>query len=85
MSLELKVTVQKGVAKTQSQQEKINDLILQIEQQKQKLAQFQQAKEQLQQHAREKLLPLYTQLYACLLYTSPSPRDRTRSRMPSSA
>ena len=24
-------------------------------------------------------------LYACLLYTSPSPRDRTRSRMPSSA
>ena len=25
------------------------------------------------------------QLKACLLYTSPSPRDRTRSRMPSSA
>ena len=25
------------------------------------------------------------QLQACLLYTSPSPRDRTRSRMPSSA
>jgi len=24
-------------------------------------------------------------IYACLLYTSPSPRDRTRSRMPSSA
>ena len=24
-------------------------------------------------------------LKACLLYTSPSPRDRTRSRMPSSA
>ena len=24
-------------------------------------------------------------LYHCLLYTSPSPRDRTRSRMPSSA
>ena len=24
-------------------------------------------------------------LYPCLLYTSPSPRDRTRSRMPSSA
>ena len=24
-------------------------------------------------------------LQACLLYTSPSPRDRTRSRMPSSA
>ena len=25
------------------------------------------------------------QQYICLLYTSPSPRDRTRSRMPSSA
>jgi len=25
------------------------------------------------------------QAYPCLLYTSPSPRDRTRSRMPSSA
>ena len=23
--------------------------------------------------------------YSCLLYTSPSPRDRTRARMPSSA
>ena len=26
-----------------------------------------------------------TQIQTCLLYTSPSPRDRTRSRMPSSA
>ena len=26
-----------------------------------------------------------TQYIFCLLYTSPSPRDRTRSRMPSSA
>ena len=26
-----------------------------------------------------------TKINACLLYTSPSPRDRTRSRMPSSA
>ena len=26
-----------------------------------------------------------TEFLACLLYTSPSPRDRTRSRMPSSA
>ena len=25
------------------------------------------------------------QAFTCLLYTSPSPRDRTRSRMPSSA
>ena len=27
----------------------------------------------------------YLQNKVCLLYTSPSPRDRTRSRMPSSA
>ena len=27
----------------------------------------------------------YINTYICLLYTSPSPRDRTRSRMPSSA
>ena len=26
-----------------------------------------------------------TSVATCLLYTSPSPRDRTRSRMPSSA
>ena len=26
-----------------------------------------------------------TGAHTCLLYTSPSPRDRTRSRMPSSA
>ena len=30
----------------------------------------------------ETMIPEYI---ACLLYTSPSPRDRTRSRMPSSA
>ena len=28
---------------------------------------------------------LWQQVEDCLLYTSPSPRDRTRSRMPSSA
>ena len=31
------------------------------------------------------LRPRRTNLIICLLYTSPSPRDRTRSRMPSSA
>ena len=30
-------------------------------------------------------LPEASELQVCLLYTSPSPRDRTRSRMPSSA
>ena len=36
----------------------------------------------------EKTLQFYDQMniqYSCLLYTSPSPRDRTRYRMPSSA
>ena len=28
---------------------------------------------------------IIAKVYSCLLYTSPSPRDRTRSRMPSSA
>ena len=28
---------------------------------------------------------VYYHTWTCLLYTSPSPRDRTRSRMPSSA
>ena len=31
------------------------------------------------------LTAIFADLIACLLYTSPSPRDRTRSRMPSSA
>ena len=38
-------------------------------------------------HIIETLLSVETidQVVVCLLYTSPSPRDRTRSRMPSSA
>ena len=31
------------------------------------------------------VMPYDISMLACLLYTSPSPRDRTRSRMPSSA
>ena len=31
------------------------------------------------------MLSIIAYLYCCLLYTSPSPRDRTRPRMPSSA
>ena len=33
----------------------------------------------------ERLVGQVAKRQACLLYTSPSPRDRTRSRMPSSA
>ena len=35
--------------------------------------------------SKEKAHKLMMQVHTCLLYTSPSPRDRTRSRMPSSA
>ena len=36
--------------------------------------------------ARRKILPgLFRRFCACLLYTSPSPRDQRGSRMPSSA
>ena len=38
------------------------------------------SKDQLAQVAAQQ-----TDIQSCLLYTSPSPRDRTRSRMPSSA
>ena len=41
---------------------------------------------QRERHTRFKHnLPYKAEAYASLLYTSPSPRDRTRSRMPSSA
>ena len=36
-------------------------------------------------HALLLMLSIYKQLLACLLYTSPSPRDLSTSRMPSSA
>ena len=36
-------------------------------------------------NVQDKVIESYEQDVACLLYTSPSPRDRTRYRMPSSA
>ena len=33
----------------------------------------------------DKVTPVLSRIRDCLLYTSPSPRDRTRPRMPSSA
>ena len=33
----------------------------------------------------EKVYDLHMLIFTCLLYTSPSPRDRQKSRMPSSA
>ena len=60
------------------------------------IAQFQEGekkrREEQAKHTGEKVVEekpgghsSFMDLYACLLYTSPSPRDRTRSRMPSSA
>ena len=48
---------------------------------------FAQQTQPVQQPTEEQLkqLRIGANLYDCLLYTSPSPRDRTRSRMPSSA
>ena len=42
-------------------------------------------KEALQHFERSIMLQIFDHHWSCLLYTSPSPRDRTRSRMPSSA
>ena len=42
-------------------------------------------KEHKQRHDISEMHPEMYDLKGCLLYTSPSPRDRTRSRMPSSA
>ena len=43
------------------------------------------SKNLIKQIANLKSVTFYEKLGTCLLYTSPSPRDRTRSRMPSSA
>ena len=43
------------------------------------------AENRLQVYSLILILPFSLLLFCCLLYTSPSPRDRTRSRMPSSA
>ena len=40
---------------------------------------------ELQEDLRRAKIEPYAWVLNCLLYTSPSPRDRTRSRMPSSA
>ena len=42
-------------------------------------------KEILDLVTQRQMAPYYARVCACLLYTSPSPRDRQKSRMPSSA
>ena len=43
------------------------------------------SKQERRQYYERKIDSIVTNSNNCLLYTSPSPRDRTRSRMPSSA
>eukprot|EP00828_Plagiopyla_frontata_P019181 TRINITY_DN24533_c0_g1_i1.p1 TRINITY_DN24533_c0_g1~~TRINITY_DN24533_c0_g1_i1.p1 ORF type:complete len:114 (-),score=17.07 TRINITY_DN24533_c0_g1_i1:29-370(-) len=47
--------------------------------------QFFPIKKSIKQNYQKNLLFLYKPIQPCLLYTSPSPRDRQKTRMPSSA
>ena len=62
-------------------QEKLNELAISIEQ----LGIIQPITVRKMRENEFQLISGERRLRACLLYTSPSPRDRTRSRMPSSA
>ncbi|EKU56811.1 DnaJ domain protein [Acinetobacter sp. WC-323] len=65
MSFDLKVSL-KQRAEPSSQQKKLNRLIDQIEQQKISLAMWQNAQAEIQQHTREKLMPVYSELHEIL-------------------
>ncbi|WP_031234934.1 molecular chaperone DnaJ [Acinetobacter sp. COS3] len=65
MSFDLKVSMQQG-AEQSPQQKKLNRLIDKIEQQKISLAIWQNAQDEIQQHTRQKLLPIYSELHAVL-------------------
>ena len=59
-----------------------------LDEQRNRYAQIKQAWDSKQMDTVQALMPTlkdYPLYPYCLLYTSPSPRDRTRSRMPSSA
>ncbi|VXA57733.1 conserved hypothetical protein; putative DnaJ domain protein [Acinetobacter proteolyticus] len=65
MSFDLKVSL-KQRAEPSSQQKKLNRLIDQIEQQKISLATWQNAQAEIQQHTRQKLMPVYSELHEIL-------------------
>ena len=65
MSFDLKVSL-KQRAELSAQQKKLNRLIDKIEQQKISLATWQNAQAEIQQHTRQKLLPVYSELYEIL-------------------
>lgn len=65
MSFDLKVSIQQR-AEQSPQQKKLNRLIDKIEQQKISLTTWQNAQAEIQQHTRQKLLPVYSELHAVL-------------------
>ncbi len=65
MCFDLKVSVQQR-AEQSPQQKKLNRLIDKIGQQKISLATWQNAQAEIQQHTRQKLLPVYNELHAVL-------------------
>ncbi|MFW1952155.1 molecular chaperone DnaJ [Acinetobacter beijerinckii] len=65
MSFDLKVSLQKR-AEPSSLHKKLNRLIDQIEQQKISLATWRNAQAEIQQHTRQKLMPIYSELYEIL-------------------
>ncbi|QUY35971.1 coiled-coil domain-containing protein [Acinetobacter junii] len=65
MSFDLKVSF-KQRSEPSAQQKKLNQLIAQIEQQKISLATWKNAQDEIQQHTRQKLMPLYRELHEVL-------------------
>lgn len=65
MSFDLKVSLQQR-AEPSAQQKKLNRLIDKIEHQKISLSMWQNAQAEIQQHTRQKLLPVYSELYEIL-------------------
>ena len=65
MSFDLKVSLQQR-AEQSPQQKKLNRLIDKIEQQKISLTTWQNAQAEIQQHTRQKLLPVYNELHSVL-------------------
>ncbi|OTG68372.1 molecular chaperone DnaJ [Acinetobacter sp. ANC 4470] len=66
MSFDLKLSVQQDTQNLSPQQKKLNRLIEQIEQQKIQLAAWQKAQAEIQQQARQTLVPIYTELHDIL-------------------
>ena len=98
-SLEINSNLDKELAKVKTQSIQVNEEIRQLQKtlktlstgsaadQKKLIEQLEKQGKSVQDLEKEysDLLSEQSKLRACLLYTSPSPRDATLSRMPSSA